>query len=276
MPHTAIKPPTYPDFAVNDVVDPVSGQNNVIEPSSGKKDVGWDRHETPPRQHFNWIHRFVGLWVRYLDAAVDHIEGDITSLTQDVSGLTQDVNDLTQDVAGIQADIDAATSQNATSNLVERDANGRYEVVTPQNPAEVANKGYVDNAIAGSQAFSSGTRMLFFNAAAPTGWSIDAGANDRTVIIDSNNGNDTGGSWTISGHTIGDRTLNSFHMPSVANSYVIEDVGGPFPGPVSRDVGDGFSISLFGNSSPNAHDHAITHNGSWRPRHIKGIICQRD
>lgn len=61
------KPASVPEFAVNDVVDGVSGQNNVIEPETAVKNSGFIRNEKPYRQTFNWLQRFNYLWVNYFN-----------------------------------------------------------------------------------------------------------------------------------------------------------------------------------------------------------------
>ncbi len=47
--------------------------------------------------------------------------------------------------------------------------------------------------------FPSGTKMLFTQAAAPTGWVQDTSQNDRVIRVVSGTGGGTGGSWTVSG-----------------------------------------------------------------------------
>jgi hypothetical protein len=61
------KPTVLPQWAENDVVDPVSGQNNVLEPPTEKQDEGWDRLEFPPRQWFNWLGRYTYRWLQWLN-----------------------------------------------------------------------------------------------------------------------------------------------------------------------------------------------------------------
>lgn len=48
---------TVPNWATNDVVDPVSGQPNVVTPPTEKQNNGWAFGEFPPRQWFNWLGR---------------------------------------------------------------------------------------------------------------------------------------------------------------------------------------------------------------------------
>lgn len=61
-----LKPTILPEWAENDVVDPVSGQNNVLEPPTEKKLEGWARLEFPPRNWFNWLGRYTNRWLSFL------------------------------------------------------------------------------------------------------------------------------------------------------------------------------------------------------------------
>jgi len=63
----------FPDFAMNDVTDPSSGQPNVVEPSAGKKAGGFIYNEKPPRQYLNWMQRLNSLWIRYLDDGLTNV-----------------------------------------------------------------------------------------------------------------------------------------------------------------------------------------------------------
>ena len=63
-------------------------------------------------------------------------------------------------------------------------------------------------------AFVSGTRMLFHQSAAPTGWTQATNVNDRVLrVVSGGTGGDTGGSWTISGLTISNHTLTMSQIP---------------------------------------------------------------
>lgn len=63
------------------------------------------------------------------------------------------------------------------------------------------------------RAFPSGTRMMFSQAAAPTGWTQDITVNDRVLRVVSSAGNGDGGSWTISGVTVGSHALTVAELP---------------------------------------------------------------
>lgn len=49
------------------VTDPTSLKANVVEPTSGKKTTGFLYREFPPRQDFNWLQRYNGTWIEFLN-----------------------------------------------------------------------------------------------------------------------------------------------------------------------------------------------------------------
>jgi hypothetical protein len=74
---TTDRPDKYPDWAMNDVVEPISGQNNVIEPPQVKKDEGWGYRDKGARNWFNWLSRYTANWIRYLDAPATFTVGTV-------------------------------------------------------------------------------------------------------------------------------------------------------------------------------------------------------
>lgn len=71
MPNPVSKPAEYPDWATLDKVDPTSGKNNVATPSQALKDYGPNYKERLARQHFNWLGRLFGGWIRWLEGETD-------------------------------------------------------------------------------------------------------------------------------------------------------------------------------------------------------------
>lgn len=61
------KPTVLPQWATNDVQDPISQQFNVVEPPLEKKTDGWFLGEKPNRQWWNWLHRQTYLWLQWLN-----------------------------------------------------------------------------------------------------------------------------------------------------------------------------------------------------------------
>jgi hypothetical protein len=58
-------PSNVPNWALQDQVDPVSGQNNVLVPPNQQQQFGWIRAAFPPRQWFNWLGRLTAQWIAY-------------------------------------------------------------------------------------------------------------------------------------------------------------------------------------------------------------------
>lgn len=81
------QPTEFPDWATQDQTDPVSHINNVVTPPLEMQESGWLRQEFPPRQWFNWLARYTGLWVRYLNQQVGTAATDITTLQAQVDAM---------------------------------------------------------------------------------------------------------------------------------------------------------------------------------------------
>lgn len=60
------RPTVLPEWAVQDIVDPVSMQNNVLTPPPEMQQYGWTRKQFPPRNWFNWLARYTYQWLAYL------------------------------------------------------------------------------------------------------------------------------------------------------------------------------------------------------------------
>ena len=142
----------------------------------------------------------------------------------------------------------------------------------------------------GLTSFTPGTRMLFAQAAAPTGWTQVTSINDRVIRVVSGTGGATGGSWTITGltsshnHTISvagtaitiDQMPAHHHTESGHSGYGVE--GG------SDDVGAQIIINTGDTGGNQQHTHsassdtvtpAINADGNWRPAYLDVIIAQK-
>lgn len=79
------QPDEFPDWATMDQVDPVSHINNVVSAPLEMQESGWLRQQFPPRQWFNWLARYTGLWIRYLNQQVGTAGTDITGLQAQIT-----------------------------------------------------------------------------------------------------------------------------------------------------------------------------------------------
>ena len=145
-------------------------------------------------------------------------------------------------------------------------------------------------------AFPAGTKMLFYQDVAPTGWTIENTLNDKLVFITKGSaaGGQTGGavhstgSWTISGYsgvtgghslTIAELAAHShYHAHTVttwnninqANTLCMGGAGSSYPGQVVMS----YDNTVTGSGS--SHTHPLTHDGTWRPAAYSCIICTKD
>ena len=155
---------------------------------------------------------------------------------------------------------------------------------------------------------SAGTRMVFYMASAPTGWTKVANINDRLLRVVSGNGGGTGGNWEISGLTIAGTTLSIDQIPAhthSSGSLEASDAGGhtheyvgpgnnnwAVPGSVNSrpltthartrdtDAAGSHSHDVAGNTGSSgggaSHSHAINAGSGWRPAYANVIICERN
>lgn len=125
----------------------------------------------------------------------------------------------------------------------------------------------------------SGTRMIFVQAAVPSGWVFVPYADDCLIRTNSaGGGGQPGGSWTLSGLTTQAHTLNINEIPphdhGIGGQQVIYTTlfGGLGIG-AGGDVG---AISAVAQGGGGAHDHgAVVSNAGWRPPVIDTIIGQK-
>jgi hypothetical protein len=134
----------------------------------------------------------------------------------------------------------------------------------------IATTAFVTGAVAAASAIPAGTVMLFYQAAAPTGWTKLTTNNDKALRVVSGSGGVGGGSVafsTVFARTMTDDfTLATTHIPfhnhattSVSNVQLLNyAVGGSWdytPGGQSRSDGNTFVTGGAGAGS--AHNHTI-------------------
>jgi hypothetical protein len=149
--------------------------------------------------------------------------------------------------------------------------------LAPVSNYQVANKKYVTDSINAivipsyAQIIPSGAKMLFYMSAAPVGWTQDTNINDRVIRVVSGSGGGNGGSWTMSGLSIGGHSLTTdemIHTHTISSITVLANPDNPGRTAISSISGS--------NSSAASHNHAVTHDSSWRPSYIDVIVCTKD
>lgn len=122
--------------------------------------------------------------------------------------------------------------------------------------------------------FPSGTKMVFMQAAAPTGWTLDATNDDVVLRINGTAGGGTGGSWTVAGLTNADEAAHT-HTFSTTSGGV--NTSGPFNLDSGGASQHAHTHTVSGTTDAgSAHTHAISSDGTWRPAYVDGIIATKD
>lgn len=145
-----------------------------------------------------------------------------------------------------------------------------------------ANTEFVTLAVAaaatGSAGFASGTRILFQQTAAPTGWTKDTTFNDTVLRIVSGAAG-TGGSnafSTVNAQTVvGNTTLTTTQIPSHTHGYTAGGaaMGTPYDAGVTFTPGaPGAAATTGAAGGGGSHNHTITFNILY----VDAIICQKD
>lgn len=146
------------------------------------------------------------------------------------------------------------------------------------------------------ESFPQGTKLLFPQATAPTGWTIDNSFHDRVIRTVSGaqaTGGATGGSWTISGLTVQGHALTVNEMPRHGHPTRIHastqvtaqshTAGGMMLNGSPNGIGthpawndspeDAPGRQVGGTGGNQPHSHGISHNGSWRPAYLNTIVA---
>ena len=137
--------------------------------------------------------------------------------------------------------------------------------------------GTINTTLAQKPRMDVGTKTLFYQAAAPTGWTQDTGVNDRVLRVVSGTGAGTGGSWTISGITVDGHALDVTQIPAHTHTETYVSVGGAnnvlYEG---GSVGGGsFTVNSGSTGGGQTHTHGLTIGSSWRPSYVDVIACSR-
>jgi hypothetical protein len=116
------RPTSYPDWALQDITDPISGQPNVSEPDTIHSGTGIDSSDDPilpnpptiegvkylertPRRWFNWLQRFNGYWVRWLDYITQSHDTTLTTHGNEISTLQNNATTDENAILALQSDV---------------------------------------------------------------------------------------------------------------------------------------------------------------------------
>jgi hypothetical protein len=136
--------------------------------------------------------------------------------------------------------------------------------------SDVAIKSYVDDRV-----FEAGVRAVFYQSAAPAGWSIVAGTNDRALIAVTSGGGTLDGSWAISGLSADGTALIFNNLPAFGVN-IPRWTGSGSAGVLTIGFSSTTTNVTIKGTAATPHTHGVSSSGVWRPAHAKVIICQRN
>jgi len=126
----------------------------------------------------------------------------------------------------------------------------------------------------------SGTKMIFFQASNPVGWTKDTANNDKALRVVSGTGGGSGGSVSFStlahSHTGGSTSLTIAQMPAHTHTFTAQQDIGNFTddggGPDERSAASSSTTGSTGSGSGHSHTVGST---SISPKYIDVIVCTK-
>jgi hypothetical protein len=218
-----------------------------------------------------------------------HVVADIT----DITATAAELNYTTNVTSDIQSQIDSKTTSTYVdteiSNLIDSapgtlDTLNELAAALGDDPNHVTTMTNLINGL-----IPSGSVMMFFQAAAPTGWTQSTGHNDKALRVVSGTGGGSGGSTAFTtafthghAHTIsgGAHTLTIAEMPShthVAQAFSA-NYGGTVPAssPGNQGTQSGVSAATGGGGSHTHPAAGSVTSSTISPHYVDVIICSRN
>jgi hypothetical protein len=137
--------------------------------------------------------------------------------------------------------------------------------------------------------FSPGTRLIFDQDAAPTGWTRDATVDDRVVKIQGSGARVHGGAWIISGlsfagnalaghaHSMQGHTHSGTTAASITNTELGSSGAAVTADPHSHAFTTGGpSVGSTDSVSAGTPAGTVSQDGGWRPLHRSMILASKD
>ena len=123
-----------------------------------------------------------------------------------------------------------------------------------------------------------GTKMVFYQTSAPTGWTIDSSNDNAMMRVVSSSGGGSGGSDSpISfshSHTTGNHTLTINEIPSHNHSYTTTFA--PASGFASGAGGSTQTQNTGSTGGGASHNHGNTNSVSYSPKYVDMIVATKD
>lgn len=113
----------------------------------------------------------------------------------------------------------------------------------------------------------AGTKMLFYQDTAPTGWTIQNTLDDKLVFI--SKGSAAGGQTGGAAHSAGSWTISGLSSTAVSGTTSASSSALSY-------VGGGYTLAPAGHTHTFSGTPTISQSGAWRPAAYVCIICEKD
>jgi hypothetical protein len=193
----------------------------------------------------------------------------------DVPTLNQNTTGTASNVTGTVAASNGGTGQTSltANNVLLGNGTSAVQFVAPGTSGNVLTSNGTTWTSGSAPGFPSGTVLLFYQAAAPTGWTQVTTQNNKALRVVSGTGGGTGGSVAFTtafasqsaGGTVGSTTLSTSQIPSHAHQvgngrqssgfFNTFSSSGAFFQDVGSSSGNAGSSNTGGGGS---HDHTFT------------------
>lgn len=154
-----IRPTYLPEWAVDDVNLPATGNVNKVRPRTVLRSIGWDQGQIPTAEEFNWLLNNIYQWVSYADENIELLDdtylprnGTQITLTGGVTGtatftgstsLSIPITVTNNSHTHVSANITDATLDPVPNTIVKRGSLGSaaFTGVTISNPSTSTQRG---------------------------------------------------------------------------------------------------------------------------------------
>lgn len=130
---------------------------------------------------------------------------------------------------------------------------------------------HVTGQLPAANVFETGTKMVFFQAAAPTGWTQDTTHNDKALRIVNGSGGGNGGTRGLSSATVGSHVLTESEMPAHVHGFSASVLTNTGTGTNrAGSIATGYIDATNSTGGDGAHDHDLA------LAYVDVIICTKD
>jgi hypothetical protein len=169
------------------------------------------------------------------------------------------VGDASADVAEMQATTDPYPGSSESLATSLRGELQRLRFVIKQITGKAQWYIDPDTTIAALAAtfFPATTEMVFFQAAAPTGWTQNTTHTNKGLRVVDGSGGGSGGTLAFDSATVANHTLVISEMPAHTHTTNINDPGAAASLPLTNAPGAGDEITTDSTGGDGAHNHGL-------------------